>query len=365
MLGTTNINAYSVYEQDNGTLCVVITSNIFNADANTVVAARIIDEAADENDKFYHIPYDAMILNTIVEKKILLDCQFNIKISRLKKYLYTLNDSIAAKMRVALGRMIFGEEVFTIAEARNAIAREELKMRIELEQQYKGLPEGLQRIRDFEIDAVKEEKEAPMVYDNHSGIDSVQNSYAKNMIDDDLDLDINYNDYIEEEPEDIPEKIEYDRIIDGEYVPPFSQKFIDKYPECIEPYGIEHSIPVEMTKVIDEQQKVLSRERKLEKAKKSKVSKCLTMSNGSIATIVTKKPKTERKKYNSKYSFIYDNAANFLDQYVHTEDKEKMAQEYNLKDVKTMMNLASKCKKKLIEEKEFELLDIIGIDYNK
>lgn len=404
MLGTTTINAYSVYEQDNGSLCVVITNNIFNADTNTVVAARIIDETATENDKFYHISYDAEILNTIVEKKILLDCQFNIKISRLKKYLYTLNPITSAQIRSALGKMIFGEEVFTIAEARNAIAKEELRMRIELEQKFKPVSIPSTEVLstntvEFEevkynnsiyknnINHIKElinndkSKSAPVVYDNHSGIESLQNSFAKNMNDE--DLDINYQDFIKEEPyeemeddrgtpevvmedlEVIDNEIEYDRIINDEYVPPFSKKFIEKYPECLEPYGIENPIPVDLVKTIDAQQKVLSRQKKLDKAKKSKTSKCLNMSNGSIATIITKKPKTERKKYNSKYSSIYDNAANFLDQYVHAENKESLVEEYNLKDVKTLMNLASKCKKKLIEDKEFELLDIIGIDYRK
>ena len=406
MLGTTNINAYSVYEQDNGSLCVVITSNEFNADSTTVVAARIIDEASTENDKFYHISYDAEILNTIVEKKILLDCQFNIKISRLKRYLYTLNNYTASQIRVALGKMIFGEEVFTIAEARNAIAKEELRMRIELEQKFKSvsipntvvLPTNTVEFEEVKynnsiykdnVNYIKElinndkSKSAPVVYDNHSGIESLQNSFAKSINDEDADLDINYQDFLKEPPyeemeddrgtpeiemedlEFVNDEIEYDRIINDEYVPPFSKKFIEDYPECIEPYGIEHSIPVSVIEILKGQNKAAKKRESIEKAKKSKTSKCLNMSNGSIATIVTKKPKTEKKKYNSKYSAIYDNAANFLDQYINTEDKERMVKEYNLKDVKTLMNLASKCKKKLIEDKEFELLDIIGIDYRK
>ena len=128
------INQFSVYEQDNGQMCMVISNNKNNINAKNFLCAKVVTE--DEDDIPYHINYDSYICNTIVSHKILLECTLPVYSSRLKRYLYTVSAGTIEKIKIGLGELLFGEQVYTLTEARSAIAVEDLRLKVEFEKKF-------------------------------------------------------------------------------------------------------------------------------------------------------------------------------------------------------------------------------------
>ena len=181
MNGITRVTQGSVYEMDNGQMALVISDNRSNSTiSNTITCCKIVQEDAD--NFLFHIVYDTMSGDVVIPNKILCNVIFSTKPTRLKIYKYSLDDTIMSKVRKEVQKVLFGEELYSINEARNAIAEHDLAIRVALEKQ-NGITQVETPVTNnivMPTPTISVSQSKPIIDDN-SSIDDIQSYYAKKM----------------------------------------------------------------------------------------------------------------------------------------------------------------------------------------
>ena len=331
---TNYINQFSVYEQDNGQMCMVLSNNKNNINAKSFLCAKIVSE--DEDDVLYHVNYDSLICGTIVPHKILLECTVPVNTSRLKKYLYTVPANVKEKVKRGLAELIFGEAVYTLSEARSAIAVEDIRLKVEFEQQMKMSQEPV--------------IEMPVLVPESSG-------YYKNAV---IDTESVSNKDSEFDPYNTIEDIESsDEIITA----PSIENDIEKMQEYMgktESKKEKEIASVTMTEkaccVVVAKKRGRKKSETLEQVAEQPIEEEFSVAPEPIESVSSGRG---RRKYKDIYSD--GNYLSFLEDYKnHT--KEEMSLLYGV-DVSKLGNVCYRCKQVAKRNGEEELVESLGYTY--
>lgn len=334
----TRIIKGGVYEKDNGEVTLVLSCNQMNSVSQFVLACKIVNE--DEDDLFYHINYDTEYKGKKLPNKILLNCTYSVKAKLLKTYKYMLSDEIMKKVDIAFMQMIFGEQMYSLSEARNAIADHELALKVSLENNTEVIPTTSITIPNSTFATSTPTSPIIPTYINEKDIDNVQDYYAKKMMQEDKKFD-NFNpvlpdDYIYHPIDDIPEVQEVK--VENEIIEEVSiedkkpkRKSKDNFTNC--DLGISKGTVI-----------ITKKSRKKESAHKKK---------SEIKTII-KKNDSEYLDIDEGNNYIY-----FLEFY-YKKQYDKIKEIFGVDtDMKTLYNISYKCRSKAKANLESELIEQI------
>ena len=374
MNGITRVTQGSVYEMDNGQMALVISDNRSNSTiSNTITCCKIVQEDADNFP--FRIVYDTMSGDVVIPNKILCNVIFSTKPTRLKIYKYSLDDTIMSKVRKEVQKVLFGEELYSINEARNAIAEHDLAIRVALEKQ-NGITQVETPVTNnivMPTPTISVSQSKPIIDDN-SSIDDIQSYYAKKMSQEFVDYDYNTPSYSYAEASEEEEDETLDMDFEGED-PETTARVLNTMfmneKATLERMG-EEEYDEEYQKLLhkyddyEEEEEKLSKPRKITKRKKKKRSKINVGLRKGALILTTEPTKVEEEQQvesksgkKSRYDYIYNNNnyLNYLESY-YNDSKEMVSKTYGV-DIKNLGNVAYRCRQICEANGEMELLNQI------
>ena len=308
---------------------IIISDTDYNMDVGMAICSMVVPYTDSEKNNKYAIPFEMIIGNMVQKYCVLTNTQYIFKVTDLKYYKYHVNQDLIDEIDRSFMNIIFGKRLYTITECRQAVAEDDIKLRVKYENQTSGST------------SIEKVEEVPQVENFNMSLEDQQNYYAQMYTDD----------YTNELPLETPKKI-------SKPTPSKTEAFNTVIPKDFK--FEEPEVKAEVKKPIAKLDKAKDSDKKKAKVSKSKTGANIVVVGGKKKAEKTKVKKeisvhepTKAKRSYVDRSGIWAQPELFLLD-VHQKTRPEIMEIYSINTWPQAITIISKCTK-LCEERGIDI----------